>query len=333
MIVVTGGAGFIGSNLVAGLQEKGHNNIVICDRLGADDKWRNVGKREIRDIVKPENLLHYLESRAGHVEAVFHMGAISSTTEWDADLVVENNFTLSRRLWKWCADEGVRFIYASSAATYGDGEAGFSDDDAPEALAKLRPLNPYGWSKHLFDRRTSRIVYNDPAEVKEGKPPQWAGLKFFNVYGPNEYHKGEQMSVICKLFPQVIAGASARLFKSHDPDYKDGGQVRDFIYVRDCVDVMLWLYENQNVSGLFNVGTGKGRSFNDLAQAVFSAAGKPPKISYIEMPEELQDKYQYYTQADMGKLRAAGYNKPFTELEDGVKDYIRNFMMAEDPYR
>jgi ADP-L-glycero-D-manno-heptose 6-epimerase len=332
MIVVTGGAGFIGSNLVAGLAEKGISNIVVCDALGSDDKWRNISKHELRDIVKPDSLMRYLEIHAAEIKLIFHMGAISSTTETNADLIVENNFTLSRRLWKWCAEHEVRFIYASSAATYGNGEYGFRDDDHPEALAKLRPLNPYGWSKHLFDRRTSRITH-DNARVGESAPPQWAGLKFFNVYGPNEYHKGDQMSVICKLFPQVQAGASARLFKSYDKEYADGGQIRDFVYVKDCVDVMLWLYENPKINGLFNVGTGKGRSFNDLATSVFTACGKKPKINYIEMPPELIAKYQYYTEADMTRLRKAGYTKPFAELEDGVKDYMQNYMMKEDAYR
>ncbi|HTK85130.1 MAG TPA: ADP-glyceromanno-heptose 6-epimerase [Patescibacteria group bacterium] len=332
MIVVTGGTGFLGSNLVAGLSEKGQSNIVVCDTLGSDDKWRNISKYELRDIVRPENLMRYLEIHASEIKVIFHLGAISSTTEADADLIVENNFIFSRRLWKWCADHGVRFIYASSAATYGDGKAGFKDDDHPEALAKLRPLNPYGWSKHLFDRRTSRITH-DNTRGGEAAPPQWAGLKFFNVYGPNEYHKGEQMSVVCKLFPQVQAGAAARLFKSYDKDYADGGQIRDFVYVKDCVDVMLWLLDNPKISGLYNVGTGKGRSFNDLATAVFNACGKKPKIHYIDMPGELNAKYQYYTQADMTKLRKAGYAKPFTELEDGVKDYAQNYMMKDDRYR
>lgn len=330
MILVTGGAGFIGSNLVAALEARGHGDIVISDWLGHDDKWRNIAKREIRDIIKPENLISWLETHGGGVEAIFHMGAISSTTERDADLIVENNFILSRRLWKWCAEKGARFIYASSAATYGMGENGFSDDDTPEALEKLRPMNPYGWSKHAFDRRVSRIVHGGQ---KEPIPSQWAGLKFFNVYGPNEYHKRDQMSVACKLYPQAAAGAAAKLFESHDVNYDDGGQIRDFIHVQDCVDVMLWLYDHPKVSGLFNVGTGKGRTFNDLAHAVFGAIGKQAKISYIDMPQELQSRYQYYTQADMSKLRKAGYAKPFIDLEEGVRRYIKDYMTQSDPYR
>lgn len=331
MIIVTGGAGFIGSNLLAALEERGEGNLVVCDVLGHEDKWRNIAKRHVRDIVKPVDLLAYMESHAGKIRAIFHMGAISSTTEWDADLIVENNFTLSREIWKWCAKNDVRLIYASSAATYGDGTQGFRDAEQPADLAALRPLNPYGWSKHLFDRRVAHLVHE--AGIDEKLPPQWAGLKFFNVYGPNEYHKGDQMSVACKLYPQVMAGAAARLFRSHNPDYEDGGQLRDFVYVGDCVDIMMWLYDHPEVSGLFNVGSGEARSFKDLAEAVFKAAGVAPKINYIDMPQNLQGKYQYFTQADISKLRAAGYDKPMTSLEDGVRAYVQDFMASEDPYR
>lgn len=332
MIVVTGGAGFIGSNLVAGLQDKGVTDIVVCDVLGNGDKWRNIAKRELQDIVRPEKLMDFLDMHSEEIETVFHMGAISSTTETDADLIIENNIMLSRSLWRWCAKNFVRFIYASSAATYGDGSKGFIDDSDPEALARLHPLNPYGWSKHVFDRRVSRLV-QQKENANEKLPPQWAGLKFFNVYGPNEYHKGEQKSVVCKLYPQVAAGASAKLFKSENPKYSDGGQIRDFIWVGDCVDVMMWLYENRNVSGLFNVGTGKGRSFKDLATSVFRASDKQPKITYMDMPNELRDRYQYFTEADITKLRAAGYIKPMTSLEDGIQAYVRDYLSKDDPYR
>ena len=333
MIVVTGGAGFIGSNLLAGLEEKGLTNIVICDVLGEEDKWKNIAKREIRDVVHPDNLLSYLGKHAEEVEAIFHLGAISSTTERDADLIIQTNFTLSRKLWKWCAEHDVRFIYASSAATYGGGDDGFVDHETVAGLQKLRPLNPYGWSKHLFDRRTCRIVHDNVNAGGEKLPSQWAGLKFFNVYGPNEYHKGDQMSVACKLYPQIVAGAAAKLFRSSHPDYQDGGQMRDFVYVRDCVDVMLWLYDHPKVSGLFNVGSGKARSFKDLAEACFKALGKLPKINYTDMPQELQSKYQYFTQADMTKLRAAGYIKPMTELEEGVRMYMQDYLSQADQYR
>lgn len=328
MIIVTGGTGFIGSNLVAGLEAKGHKDIVICDTLGMEDKWRNIAKRELRDIVHPDRLFDYLDTHKDAIEVIFHMGAISATTEQDVDLIVETNVVLSRRLWKWCGKNQKRFIYASSAATYGDGEEGFVDVEDTKGLAALRPLNAYGWSKHVFDRRVARVMKNGEEPV----PPQWAGLKFFNVYGPNEYHKGDQMSVICKLYPQVVAGAAAKLFKSHKPEYKDGGQLRDFVYVKDCVSVMLWLLENESVNGLFNVGTGIARSFKDLAEATFDAANKPAKITYIDMPEILREKYQYFTEADMTKLRTAGYDKPFTELEDGVRDFVQNYMSQEDKY-
>lgn len=329
MIIVTGGTGFIGSNLVAGLEEHGCKDIVICDTLGMEDKWRNIAKREIRDIVNPELLFDYLDTHKDAVEAIFHMGAISATTERDVDLIVETNVVLTRRLWKWCGKNDVRLIYASSAATYGDGEAGFADDQDIDSLAKLKPLNAYGWSKHVIDRRIARVLEQGNEKV----PPQWAGLKFFNVYGPNEYHKEDQMSVVCKLYPQVIAGAAAKLFKSHNPKYEDGGQLRDFVYVKDCVNVMLWLYDNKDVNGLFNIGTGNARSFKDLAEATFDAAGIAPKINYIDMPDNLQAKYQYFTEADMKKLRDAGYTKAFTELEDGVRDYVQSFMSQDDPYR
>lgn len=329
MIIVTGGAGFIGSNIVAGLEAAGYTDIVVCDVLGSDDKWRNLAKRELRDIVHPMELFDYLMQHKGRIETIIHMGAISSTTETDADLVIETNFALSRRIWRWCADYDVRLIYASSAATYGDGSQGFGDESDPDSLAKMRPLNAYGWSKHVFDRRNARLIANNDIA---GTPPQWAGLKFFNVYGPNEYHKGNQMSVICTLYPQISNGAAARLFKSYHPDYKDGGQLRDFIYVKDCVDVVMWLLDNREVNGLFNLGTGQARSFEDLAKAGFAAIDRPPKINYIDMPETLKAKYQYYTQAEMDKLRKAGYDKPFTPLEEGVKDYIQNYLSQTDPY-
>ena len=332
MIIITGGSGFIGSNLVAGLEKHTDDDLVICDVLGSDDKWRNVSKRGLRDIVRPERLFQYLDEHKDEIRIIYHMGAISSTTEKDADLIIENNFTLTRRLWKWCAEHEIRFVYASSAATYGDGKQGFEDDESPAELEKLRPLNPYGWSKHLFDRRVSALV-NGKHKGREKIPPQWAGLKFFNVYGPNEYHKGEQMSVVCKLYPQVTAGASARLFKSHHPDYEDGGQLRDFIWVEDCVKVMLWFYDNPNVSGLYNVGTGEARSFKHLAEAIFKAAGLEPKINYIEMPQDLRGKYQYFTEADTQKLRSAGYEEPFKSLEDGVKEYVQSYLSKVDSYR
>jgi ADP-L-glycero-D-manno-heptose 6-epimerase len=326
MIIVTGGAGFIGSNLVAALDARGER-VVVCDTLGRDDKWRNIAKRGLEAIIPPAGLMDYLEQNGNDIEAIFHLGAISTTTETDADLIIDNNFNLSCRLWTWCRNVHVPLIYASSAATYGDGAAGFKDDESIEALARLRPLNPYGWSKHLFDRWVAR---------QKGRgapvPPQCVGLKFFNVYGPNEYHKGGQRSVVDQIYLFTVRNEAFPLFKSHNPNFEDGGQLRDFIWVGDCVKVMLWFRDYPKISGLFNLGTGKARSFADLAVAVYQAAGKAPLIKYRDMPEELRGKYQYFTQADMDKLRSVGFTAPFTGLEEGVKLYVQNHLAASDKY-
>ncbi len=328
MYVVTGGAGFIGSNIVHGLERRGLGPVVVVDRLGDGDKWRNLAKRELADVIQPEALTEFLAAKSAQIEAIIHMGAISATTETDVDLIFENNYRLTLDLWQWCVRYGVRFIYASSAATYGDGGEGFDDDASLDALARLRPMNPYGWSKNLFDRRVARsIVGNDDM------PRQWAGLKFFNVYGPNEYHKARMQSVVSQVYPVARDGGAARLFKSHHPDYQDGGQSRDFIWVDDCVDIVLWLLDNEPVSGLFNCGTGKARSFADLARAVYAALDLEAAIEFIDTPEDIRDKYQYFTEARMDKLRAAGYDKPMTELEDGVGQYVRDFLHTDDPYR
>jgi ADP-L-glycero-D-manno-heptose 6-epimerase len=328
VIVITGGAGFIGSNLVAALEERGEHDLVVCDRLGSDGKWRNIGKRELSAIVPPEALLDFLDDHGREINSLFHLGAISATTERDADLIAATNFTLSQRLWEWAAATETRFIYASSAATYGDGEAGFDDDFSVAALARLRPLNAYGWSKHLFDRRVARLL-----EHHGQRPAQWAGLKFFNVYGPNEYHKGAMQSVAVQIYRRAASGEAARLFRSHRDGIPDGGQKRDFIYVRDAVDMMLWLYDHAAVNGLFNIGSGTARSFADLAHAVFRAIGREPRIDYVETPAEIRDKYQYFTEARMDRLRAAGYDKPATSLETGVSDYVQRYLAAADPYR
>ncbi|NDF12436.1 MAG: ADP-glyceromanno-heptose 6-epimerase [Proteobacteria bacterium] len=329
MIVVTGGAGFIGSNLVATLEEKGYKNIVVCDEFGDESKWRNLAKRELYEIVHPDELIYFLENNAAKVEIVFHMGAISSTTETDVDLILENNFNFPLELWKWCVENKKRMVYASSAATYGDGSKGFKDDHSIAYLKSIKPLNPYGWSKNLFDIRIARAV-----EQKEALPPQWVGLKFFNVYGPNESHKGEQMSVLRKLFPHAEKNLAVKLFRSENKKYGHGEQLRDFVYVKDCCEVMVWLMENPKVNGLFNVGTGKARTFKDLANSLFKAVGqKEAKIDFIDMPVELIDKYQYITEASMDKLKAAGYNKPFTSLEEGAKDYVQTYLKNADQYR
>ncbi len=328
MIVVTGGAGFIGSNILAALEARGAPKLVLCDRLRSNDKWRNVAKRELADIVHPDHLPAFLDRHASEIEAIFHMGAISATTETDADRIVENNFALTLMLWDWCAAHGARFIYASSAATYGDGDQGFDDDASIAHLARLRPMNPYGWSKHLFDRLVARRLADGGPT-----PPQWAGLKFFNVYGPNEYHKGGQQSVVAQVYPKAAAGEEFSLFRSHHPDYRDGEQRRDFIWIDDCIDVMMWLLDNPKVSGLFNVGTGQCRTFLDLARAVYVALGKEPLITFRDTPLAIRDKYQYFTEAKMNRLREAGYNKPFTTLEDGVARYVNDYLAKPDPFK
>ncbi|HJN23665.1 MAG TPA: ADP-glyceromanno-heptose 6-epimerase [Rhodospirillales bacterium] len=327
MFLVTGGAGFIGSNIVAALEQRGKGPVVICDRLRDGEKWRNICKRELAEIVHPDHLYDFLEDNRSAIEAVIHMGAVSSTTATDVDHVLNTNFKLSLGLWKWCAGYGIRFLYASSAATYGDGGQGFDDDAAPEALSRLRPLNPYGWSKHLFDRRIVRML----ADGEPG-PPQLVGLKFFNVYGPNEYHKGGQQSVVAGIFPDAKDGKPVRLFKSHHPDYQDGGQKRDFIWVGDCAELVMWFIENADASGLFNCGTGKARSFADLATAVCRALGKEPRIEYVPTPEAIRGKYQYFTESKMDRLAAAGYDKPFTPLDEGVGKYVTEYLDTDDRY-
>ena len=326
MILVTGGAGFIGSNLVVALCERGVS-VAVSDRLRSNDKWRNLAKADFRELIEPEALGAWLAGRR-RLDAVVHLGAISATTERDADLIFEVNVRLSARLWEWCAAHDTPFIYASSAATYGAGAQGFDDDQQLAALAQLRPLNAYGWSKHHFDRRVLAGI-----AAGQGAPPQWVGLKFFNVYGPNEYHKGTMQSVVAQKYPLVAAGQPVTLFTSHHPDYPDGGQMRDFIYVEDCVNVILWLLERPQVSGLYNLGSGRARSFSDLARAIAAAAGVPARIAFIPMPEAIRPNYQYYTEARMQKLRDAGYDRPFTSIEDGVRRYVEGYLAVADKYR
>jgi len=326
---VTGGAGFIGSNIAAQLCESSGLDVVICDWLGdaGEGKWRNLAKHPVADFCQPERMLEWLDDHRADVEVVVHMGAISSTTEPDADLVMRSNFVLSRDLYRWCAEAGTRLIYASSAATYGDGLTGFDDDNDLNALAALRPLNVYGWSKALFDLYAVREAGRGHA------PPQWVGLKFFNVYGPNEAHKGEMKSVVAQIWPDVAGGRPVKLFKSYHPDYADGGQLRDFVSVADVTQVVEWLVNRPTVSGVFNLGSGAARSFKDLAEAVFTAAGQPSRIEYVEMPETLRPRYQYFTEARLERLRAAGYDGQFASLESGVGDYVTHFLSQPDPYR
>ena len=328
MILVTGGAGFIGSNIVASLAARGEL-VVVSDHLGTSDKWRNIAKHEIADLIPPARCVDWLAAKHDRIRAVVHMGAISTTTEADGDRLVENNIRLSLDLWSFCVARDKPLVYASSAATYGDGAAGFDDDGSPAALGKLRPLNGYGWSKHVVDRSIARRV-----AMGEPVPPQWVGLKFFNVYGPNEYHKGPMRSVLAQLHQQARTTGRLRLFKSNRADYADGSQLRDFVYVRDCAEVALWLLDHPRVSGLFNLGSGKARSFLDLAHALMKVMPEPKlELEFFDMPAALACRYQSFTEAKMTRLRAAGYKKPFTSLEDGVADYVRNFLEKPDPYR
>jgi len=323
MIVVTGATGFIGSNLVAHLNSLGHSDIVIVDWLGNGEKWKNIAKHRFVDFVFPEDLAEFLEKSTDKIEAVFHLGAISSTTASDGDEIIEKNLQCSMKLWRWCTTHQVPFFYASSAATYGDGDLGF-DDTAD--IATLRPLNLYGWSKHAFDR------WAIAQAEKQEAPPRWAGFKFFNVYGPNEYHKGDMMSIVAKNHARVIAQEPIHLFKSHRPDFKDGEQLRDFVYVKDCCSVMAWFSEAKRANGIYNLGTGSARSFRDLILAVGAASGLDPDIQYVPMPENLRGKYQYFTQATMQKLKAAGYEARFFSLEEGVADYVRSYLGTSDKF-
>ena len=326
MLLVTGGAGFIGSNVVAALNDAGRTDVTVCDVLGHDGKWRNLAKRQLADIVPPAELSEWLKGR--RLEAMIHLGAISETTATDGDLVIETNFRLSMRLLDWCTANATPFIYASSAATYGDGAQGFRDDESMDALKTLRPMNLYGWSKHLFD-----MAVAERAAKGEKLPPQWAGLKFFNVFGPNEYHKGTMMSVLARRFDDIRAGRPVQLFKSHRDGIADGDQRRDFIYVNDVVRVMMWLLSAPSVHGLFNVGTGKARSFKDLMLAAYAALGTAPNIQYVDMPEQIRGSYQYFTQSDVDRLQRAGYNGGFTALEDAVLAYVSGFLNRPDRFR
>ena len=326
MLLVTGGAGFIGSNVVAALNEAGRTDVVVCDVLGEAGKWRNLAKRQLADIVPPNELPDWLNGR--RLDAIIHMGAISETTATDGDLVIQTNFRLPMRLLDWCTANPTPFIYASSAATYGDGTQGFRDDPSPSALNALRPMNLYGWSKHLFD-----LAVYERASKGEKLPPQWAGLKFFNVFGPNEYHKGAMMSVLARRFDDLRAGRVVELFKSHREGIADGDQRRDFIYVDDAVRVVMWLLATPAVSGIFNVGTGQARSFKDLMLAAYVALGLPPNLRYVDMPLSIRDSYQYFTQSDVARLQRAGYNGGFTPLEEAVGLYVKGYLDRADRYR
>lgn len=330
MLVVTGGSGFIGSNLVAVLESRYSLPVCVCDVFGCDDKWHNLEKRRPYEIITPEDCFTFLEDNKNAITTIFHLGANSTTTEKDVDLMLKQNFSFSKSLLKWCGLNRVRLIYASSAATYGNGSQGFKDSSDLNYLQTLCPLNPYAWSKHLFDLTLAQIR---AGYIETMLPPQNVGLKFFNVYGPNEYHKGKMMSVVPQFYSQIQEKGTVRLFKSTTPQFPDGGQMRDFIYVDDCIEVMLWFYEHPEISGLFNAGTGKARSFNDLASAIFTTLGLAPQIIYEDMPPSLKAQYQSFTRADMSKLTEAGYTKPFLSLEEGVERYLKCYLTQADLYR
>jgi ADP-L-glycero-D-manno-heptose 6-epimerase len=322
MIVVTGGAGFIGSAFVWRLNQEGIEDIVIIDSLGTDDKWKNLVNLRFADYIHKDDFLRLIcdDQVSFDVSAIVHMGACSSTTERDADYLWNNNYLYTKTLAEWSFQRGIRFIYASSAATYGDGTQGFSDDHSKINI--LKPINMYGYSKQLFDLWA----------LKNHVENKIAGIKFFNVFGPNEYHKADMTSVIFKAFHQIKETGKVRLFKSYLPKYPDGGQLRDFVYVKDCLNIMWWLFNNPAANGIFNLGTGKARTWNDLIKAVFAAMGIKTNIEYIEMPESLRNQYQYFTEAKMDKLKAAGCPVVFSSLEDSVRDYVVNHLQKTDQY-
>ncbi|NTW53014.1 MAG: ADP-glyceromanno-heptose 6-epimerase [Chlorobiaceae bacterium] len=323
MIIITGGAGFIGSAMLWELNRNGIEKVLIVDDLGgaSEGKWLNLRGLRYTDFIHKDDFPALLQhDRLPRIDAVIHMGAISATTEQDCDLLLKNNYEYSKMIASWCAEKGSRFIYASSAATFGDGSSGYSDGTG--SIDSLRPLNMYGYSKHLFDCWA----------LRNGILDQAAGLKFFNVYGPNEYHKGDMTSVVFKAFNQIGENGSVRLFKSHREGYLDGEQMRDFVYIKDCTKIMQWLLENPTANGLFNVGTGQARSFRELVTATFDAMGVAPSITYVPMPETIRENYQYYTCADSGNLRKAGFNAPMTSLEDGVGDYVLNYLKKAAPH-
>jgi len=321
LIIVTGAAGFIGSCLVGYLNRKGFQNIIISDSFDDDAKRANYEDKHICMRIERDELFDWLSQYKMKVDFVFHLGARTDTTEFDYKIHEELNVKYSQSIWKFCVEKQVPLVYASSAATYGDGEKGYKDDH--EIVQELEPLNPYGVSKNEFDKWVLQ---------QTEQPPFWAGLKFFNVYGPNEYHKGRMASVIFHAFNQIRDTGKVKLFRSHKDGYEDGGQLRDFVYVKDVVDICFWLMQEKPASGLYNVGTGKARTFRDLVGAIFSSLGKEPNIEFIDTPEDIRDKYQYFTEADMRKLKDAGYREEFYSLEEGVDTYVTHFLSPSSYY-
>ncbi|HEY3301757.1 MAG TPA: ADP-glyceromanno-heptose 6-epimerase [Methylophilaceae bacterium] len=324
MIIITGGAGMIGSMIAWHINTVlKRDDMLIVDRITHPDQWQNLVKREYVNYLDKDELFDFLAT-AKNVEAIIHMGAISATTERDFNKLVQDNIRYSQALWNWCTEQKVPYFYASSAATYGSGDAGYDDDESQ--INQLRPLNGYGYSKQFFDQWALKQV------TQKNTPPRWAGFKFFNVYGPNEYHKERMASVAFHTFNQFSETGSMKLFKSHVAGYEDGMQLRDFVYVKDAAAVIVHFVQHVTASGIYNIGTGQARAFKDLATAVMTSMGKAPAITYIDMPQDLHGKYQYFTEANMAKLKAAGYNQAFHSLEDGVRDYVQNYLMQPDPY-
>ncbi|MFY0688898.1 MAG: ADP-glyceromanno-heptose 6-epimerase [Cyclobacteriaceae bacterium] len=321
MIVVTGAAGFIGSSMIRKLNDENFNDIVAVDSFTDTRKEGNLRDKKIRVRIDRNQFFDWIDKNHEQVEFIFHLGARTDTTELDVDLLDQLNTTYSKQVWTKCVDHQIPLVYASSAATYGAGEQGFSDNEAN--INQFKPLNPYGNSKQAFDTW---------ALEQDHSPFFWAGLKFFNVYGPNEYHKGRMASVIFHCYHQIKDKASMQLFRSHRPDYSNGGQLRDFIYVKDVTDTLYWLMHHRRDNGIYNLGTGRARSFLDLAGLVFANLNAPQRISFIDIPIDIREKYQYYTEADMGKLRSIGYERPFTELEQGIADYVSNHLLPNKYY-
>ena len=320
-ILLTGAAGFIGSHLLGFLNKQGYANIIIVDEFDNEDKWFNFDDKQFTEKVERSILFDWLKENNPAIDFVFHLGARTDTTEFDYSIHEKLNVEYSKNIWNYCTEKSIPLVYASSAATYGSGELGYKDDHA--IVNELQPLNPYGISKNEFDKW---------ALQQTSQPPSWAGLKFFNVYGPNEYHKGRMASMIFHGYNQIKKTGEVKLFKSHKPEFKDGEQLRDFIYVEDIAKVCYWLMQNNVESGLYNLGTGKARSFKDQITAIFNTLNKEPNIQYIDMPEDIRDKYQYFTEADMSKLINAGYTESFYSLEEGVADYVKNFLSGSNYY-
>jgi len=336
-IVITGAAGFIGSCLVSFLNEAGYENLILVDDFSRHEKDVNLEGKTFSKKIEREKFFDWLEKENPEIHFFYHIGARTDTTEFDYSVHEHLNVEYSKKVWHYCAQKNVPLVYASSAATYGSGELGYKDDES--IIEKLRPLNPYGISKNEFDKWALRQAQDDTLRQAQGEsPPKWAGLKFFNVYGPNEYHKGRMASVIFHSYNQIKKNGFVKLFKSHKKEFKDGEQLRDFIYVKDVLKICFWFLEcwqkdpQTFISGIYNVGTGKARSFNDLVNATFSALDKRTQIEYIDMPEDIRETYQYFTEADMDKIHAAGYSQPFYSLEDGIKDYVISYLSKKEYY-